>query len=153
MTAFERLDKWIEKFPNPIFSSILVGTKAQLYYRQKKYQQSLDTFNKAHKAMSASLIKLQSQDSIFDLEIRIAKAKISLGELADAENILQEIKIKSPLLPSLNMAFAELYLIQKNKEKVRESLDKVLVVWHEADKGYVEFNKYLALMKKYEMLL
>ena len=150
--SFERLEKWIKKYPNPIFSAVLESAKAQMDYRHENYELALESFLSAHKGMSGSLVRLQSEYEIFDLEIRIAKSKQKLGQLQEAEQILTQIKSKSPMIPLLNMALADLYLEQNNTEKLNHILADLQKVWASADKEYIEYQKYVKFKEQIERI-
>jgi|GEM_PF-2522837 len=143
--VIEKLEAYLRQYPNPMFTSILDNSKAELAELQGDFIKARELHESSLEAVEKTIVNSRDELTILMQKASLARTRTKAGELDIAEKELIEILNIHPSLPVAHLALAENYFAQEKLVQAQESLARLATIWQNADEDYFEYQNFLAL--------
>ena len=145
--SLEKMETYIKKFPNPLFSSALDSAKAQAKRMTGDYHAAVKLHEESLEKVTRSIVNTENQTTILNQQVLLSRSRTLAGDPVKAEEELLEVIKIFPAMAQAHVGLAESYLAQgKNAEAVK-SLNQVADIWQDADTDYLPYQEYLKIQK------
>ena len=137
----QKIDSFLQQYPNPLFTSILESSKGDLAEIKQDYQSAQQFHALALKSVEGNVVNAQDEDVVLMQKIKLARVQFKKDKQDEAFKRLNEVIKQYPSLPQAHLALAEYYLEISQYDKARQSLQTVLDIWDNADPEFIDFKR------------
>ena len=143
--SIEKLEKYIQDYPNPMFSSAIDSSKAMLMKLQGNLEEAIKLSEKSLNVLKGTVVNTQDETSILGQRVLLANMRNANGETQRAKEELLAILKLYPSLAQAHIALAKCYLAENDIESFALSMEHADESWKDADANYIEYKKFIDL--------
>ncbi|TQV74728.1 tetratricopeptide repeat protein [Aliikangiella marina] len=142
------IQAYLEEYPNPLFNSILESSKGELAELNQNYQLAQELHERALKFVLGNVVNSQDEDAVLMQKVKLARVQVKTGQTSQAYELLEEVIVQHPSFPQAHVTLAEYHLSVGEIDKAEQALQKVAVIWGNADREYRDFKHYLQVKER-----